>query len=144
MMLRAPPPEMAMALAEEHRRDLMELAGKQPTDGAGHRNPRSFLCVAVAGLAQLVRCLDAVRANPWAASKVASFTEPSSGQRAARSWAEKPSKHGRPATTGSGPVTYGQGDLMWGKLRRSNFIQSVQEAFTPSRKPCVCGKEQLC
>ncbi len=68
-----------------HRRDLEELAGKEPTDRGGHRNTGSFLRVAVAGLAQLARCLDATCANPWAASKVDSFAEPSRGQRAARS-----------------------------------------------------------
>ena len=47
MMFRTPPPELAMTLAEDHRRNLMASAGKRPTGGTGDRNRRSFLCVVV-------------------------------------------------------------------------------------------------
>jgi hypothetical protein len=92
VMFQAPPPEIAMRLAEEHRHDLMLSAGKRPGDGANGHNPRSFLCVIGARLGQVVRCLHAARAKSWIASEVARFAEPSSGQRVGCSPVEKASK----------------------------------------------------
>ena len=52
-MFRTPPPEIAMVLAENHRRNLMASARKRSTGGTGDPNPRSFLSVVVASLGQL-------------------------------------------------------------------------------------------
>ena len=95
-MFRTPPPEMAMALAENHRRDLMASARKGSTGGTGDPNPRSFLCVVVAGLVQLIRCLEATLAQFQTASKVDRFVEPPRGQRVSRSWVEGRSKQPAP------------------------------------------------
>ena len=49
-MLRIPPPDIAMRLADEHRHDLLAAAGKQPATSDGLR-PLSNVAALVAGLA---------------------------------------------------------------------------------------------
>ena len=85
MMFRTPPPELAMTLAEDHRRNLMASAGNQPTGATGNRNGRSFLCTLAASLGRLARSLEATLARFQTASNDGHFAEPFPGQRVGRS-----------------------------------------------------------
>jgi hypothetical protein len=80
-MFRTPPPELAMALAENHRRDLMASARKRSTGGTGGPNPRSFLSLVVASVGRLIRRFDATLAKFHTASKVDGSAAPPWGQR---------------------------------------------------------------
>jgi hypothetical protein len=62
-MFRAPPPEIAMRLAEEHRHDLLASAGKRPRDGAIRLGFPSFFHTAEVHLSQLLRWRHAAGAD---------------------------------------------------------------------------------
>jgi hypothetical protein len=88
MMLRTPRPELAMTLAEDHRRNLMASAGNRPTGATGNPNARSFLCIFAASLGRLAHSLEATLARFQTASNDGHFSEPFSGQRVGRSSVE--------------------------------------------------------
>jgi len=84
-MFRTPPPEIAMCLAEERRRNLMESAPGRSQGGTLDRNPRSLHCVVIANLGRFVHCLEAALAKFQSASEADGFDVPSLSERAGRS-----------------------------------------------------------